>query len=47
MQSIKEGNEEKSDNSNNGDEIVIQPQVKFVNCPIRIVWEYWARNGQF
>ncbi|MGZ5499766.1 MAG: winged helix-turn-helix transcriptional regulator [Nitrososphaeraceae archaeon] len=34
MQSIK-GQEEKSDNSIDDEEIVIQPQVKFVNCPIR------------
>jgi len=34
LQSIK-GQEEKSDNSIDDEEIVIQPQVKFVNCPIR------------
>ena len=34
MQSIKEGQEKKS-HLNNEEEIVIQPQVKFVNCPIR------------
>ncbi len=34
MQSIKEGPKEQSDHSYDK-EIVIQPQVKFVNCPIR------------
>ena len=34
MQSIKEDQEKKS-HLKNEEEIVIQPQVKFVNCPIR------------
>ncbi|MGZ5491151.1 MAG: winged helix-turn-helix transcriptional regulator [Nitrososphaeraceae archaeon] len=43
MQSIK-GQEEKSDNSIDDEEIVIQPQVKFVNCPIRTSLEVLGKK---
>lgn len=35
MQSIKEGQEKEKLDHNYDKEIIIQPQVKFVNCPIR------------
>ena len=35
MQSIEEGQEKEKSDHNYDKEIIIQPQVKFVNCPIR------------
>jgi DNA-binding HxlR family transcriptional regulator len=35
LQSIKKGQEKEKLDHNYGKEIIIQPQVKFVNCPIR------------
>jgi DNA-binding HxlR family transcriptional regulator len=35
LQSIKEGQEKEKLDHNYDKEIIIQPQVKFVNCPIR------------
>ena len=37
MQSIKEGQEKEKLDHNYDKEIIIQPQVKFVNCPIRTI----------
>jgi DNA-binding HxlR family transcriptional regulator len=37
LQSIKEGQEKEKLDHNYDKEIIIQPQVKFVNCPIRTI----------